>query len=74
MLLCIEMASAIRLPTPYHTVVHCIKLVCMDVIPDGSPLLMMMHKNALKQLVEDKWTKHMDYWNYILWSDKTKIN
>ncbi len=34
----------------------------------------MMHKKARKQFAEDKQTKHMDYWNHVLWSDETKIN
>ncbi len=34
----------------------------------------MMHKKASKQFAEDKQTKDMDYWNYVLWSDETKIN
>ncbi|KAK3515066.1 hypothetical protein QTP70_006006 [Hemibagrus guttatus] len=34
----------------------------------------MMHKKACKQFSEDKQTKDMDYWNHVLWSDKTKIN
>ncbi len=38
------------------------------------PLLKMMHKKAHKQFAEDKQTKDMDYWNYVLWSDETKIN
>ncbi len=33
-----------------------------------------MHKKACKQFTEDKQTKDMDYWNYVLWSDETKIN
>ncbi len=33
-----------------------------------------MHKKARKQFAEDKQTKHMDYWNHVLWSDETKIN
>ncbi len=33
-----------------------------------------MHKKARKQFAEDKQTKDMDYWNHVLWSDKTKIN
>ncbi len=47
---------------------HCIKLVCMAVVPEGS--LKMMHKKACKQFAEDK----LDYWNHVLWSDETKIN
>ncbi len=34
----------------------------------------MMHKKSRKQFAEDKQTKDMDYWNHVLWSDKTKIN
>ncbi len=34
----------------------------------------MMHKKACKQFAEDKQTKDMNYWNHVLWSDKTKIN
>ena len=34
----------------------------------------MMHKTARKQFAEDKQAKDMDYWNHVLWSDKTKIN
>ncbi len=42
--------------------------------PRRKPLLKMMHKKARKQFAEDKQTKDMDYWNYVLWSDETKIN
>ncbi len=37
-------------------------------------LLKMTHKKARQQFAEDKWTKDMDYWNHVLWSDETKIN
>ncbi len=56
---------------------HCIKLVCMAVVPEGSLLLKIMHKKARKQadkFAENKQTKDMDYWNNVLWSDETKIN
>ncbi len=33
-----------------------------------------MYKKACKQFAEDKQTKDSDYWNHVLWSDKTKIN
>ncbi len=41
---------------------HCIKLVCMDVVPEGSLfyLLKMMHKKARKQFAEDKQIPNMD--------------
>ena len=38
------------------------------------PLLKTIHKKASKQFAEDMSTKHMDYWNYVLWSDEMKIN
>ena len=34
----------------------------------------MIHKKASKQFAEDMSTKHMDYWNHVLWSDEMKIN
>ncbi len=39
--------------------------------PRRKPLLKMMHTTSF---AEDKQTKDMDYWNYVLWSDETKIN
>ena len=33
-----------------------------------------MHKKASKQFAEDMSTKHMVYWNHVLWSDEIKIN
>ena len=38
------------------------------------PLLKTIHKKARKQFAEDMSTKHMDYWNHVLWSDEMKIN
>ena len=42
--------------------------------PRRKPFLKTIHKKASKQFPEDTPTKHMDYWNHILWSDETKIN
>ena len=33
-----------------------------------------IHKKASEQFAEDMSTKHMDYWNHVLWSDEMKIN
>ena len=38
------------------------------------PLLKTIHKKASKQFPEDMSTKHMDYWNNVLWSDEMNIN
>ena len=42
--------------------------------PRRKPLLKTIHKKASKQFAEDMSTKHIDYWNYVLWSDEMKIN
>ena len=42
--------------------------------PRGKPLLKTIHKKASKQFAKDMSTKHMDYWNHVLWSDEVKIN
>ena len=42
--------------------------------PRRKPLLKTIHKKARKQFAEDMSTKHMDYWNHVLWADKMKIN
>ena len=42
--------------------------------PRRKLLLKMIHKKASKQFAEDMSTKHMDYWNHVLWSDEMKIN
>ena len=42
--------------------------------PRRKPLLKTIHKKASKQFAEDMSTKHVDYWNHVLWSDEMKIN
>ena len=42
--------------------------------PRRKPLPKTIHKKASKQFAEDMSTKHMDYWNHVLWSDEMKIN
>ena len=42
--------------------------------PRRKPLLKTIHKKASNQFAEDMSTKHMDYWNHVLWSDEMKIN
>ena len=42
--------------------------------PRRKPLLNTVHKKARQQFNEDMSTKHMDYWNHVIWSDQTKIN
>ena len=42
--------------------------------PRRKPLLKTIHKKPSKQFAEDMSTKHMDYWNHILWCDEMKIN
>ena len=42
--------------------------------PRKKPLLKTIHKKARWQFAEDISTKHMDYWNHVLWSDEIKIN
>ena len=42
--------------------------------PRRKLLLKTIHKKAWKQFAEDMSTKHMDYWNHVLWSDEMKIN
>ena len=38
------------------------------------PLLKTLHKKTPKQFTEDMSTKHMGYWNHVLWSGEMKIN
>ena len=42
--------------------------------PRKKPLLKTLHKKTRKQFAEDMSTKHVDYWNHVLWSDEMKIN
>ena len=42
--------------------------------PRRKPLLKTIHKKAPKQFPEDMSTKHMDYWNHVIWYDEMKIN
>ena len=42
--------------------------------PRRKPFLKTIHKKARKQFAEDMSTKHIDYWNHVLWSDEMKIN
>ena len=42
--------------------------------PRRKPLLKTIYKKASKQFAEDMSTKHMYYWNHVLWSDEMKIN
>ena len=62
--------------TPYTA--HCIKLVCMAVVPRQKPSSKIffwkwLHKKARKQFAEDKQTMDMNYWSHVLWSDETKV-
>ena len=54
-----------------HTL-HQIGVHCCH--PRRKPLLKTIHKKAHKKFAEDMSTKHMDYWNHVLWSDEMKIN
>ncbi len=42
--------------------------------PRRKPLLKLAHKKACKQFAEDNLAKSMNYWNYVLWSDESKVN
>ena len=42
--------------------------------PRRKPLLKTIYEKARKQFAENISTKHMDYWNHVLWSDEMKIN
>ena len=42
--------------------------------PRRKTLMKTIHEKARKQFAEDMSTKHLDYWNHILWSDEMKIN
>ena len=49
-------------------------MVCMAVTPGGSLFWRWYTRKHAKQFAEDLSTKHMDYWNHVLWSDEIKIN
>ena len=51
-----------------------IELVCMAVTPEGSLFWRRYTRKPPKQFAEDMSTKHMAYWNHVLWSDEMKIN
>ena len=42
--------------------------------PRRKPLLKTIYKKASKLFAENMSTKHIDYWNHVLWSDEMKIN
>ena len=42
--------------------------------PRRKPLLKTMHKETCYQFAEHMSTKHMNYWNHVLWFDEMKIN
>ena len=48
--------------------------ICRTLHQIGVHVLKAIHKKASKQFAEDMSTKHMDYWNHVLWSDVMKIN
>ncbi len=53
---------------------HCIKLVCMAVIPEGSLFWRWFTRKPVNSLLKKSRLKDMDYWNHAMWSDETKIN
>ena len=65
-----EVGVSLLVLRPYATIY--IKLMCCH--SGSKSLLKMIHKNPCKQFAEDMSTKHMDYWNHFIWSDKMKIN
>ncbi len=42
--------------------------------PRRKPLLKLAHKKACKQFAEDNFSKSMNYWNHVLWSDESMVN
>jgi len=42
--------------------------------PRKKSLLKLAHKKAGKQSAESNLSKHMNYWNHVLWPNETKIN
>ena len=52
-----------------------IKLVCMVVTPGGSLFWRRYTRKPANSLLKTcLQSKHMDYWNHVLWSDEMKIN
>lgn len=54
--------ASLSVHTPYTE--HCIKLVPMAIVPEGNS----------KHFALDKQSKSINNWNYVQWSDETKIN
>ncbi len=47
----------------------------MAVVPEGQKsLLKLAHKKACKQFTENNLSKSINYWNYVLWSNESKVN
>jgi len=42
--------------------------------PKRKSLLKLAQKKACKQFAKDNLAKSMNYWNHVLWSDKSKVN
>ena len=62
-------------PVSAQTIRHILhQIVVHGCHPRQKPLLKTIHKKARKQFAEDMSTKHIDYWNHVLWSDEMKIN
>ena len=57
---------------PIHCTLH--QIGVHGCHPRRKPLLETIDKKASKQFAEDMSTKHMHYWNHVLWSDEMKFN